>query len=34
MTFRRYGDSPAEQRQMVADVIRLSQARSLPLDDE
>lgn len=34
LVFRRYGDSQEEQQRMVMDIIRLTGARSLPLDDE
>lgn len=34
LVFRRYGDSPEDRQRMIADVIRLTEARSLPLDDE
>jgi pimeloyl-ACP methyl ester carboxylesterase len=34
LVFRRYGDSPADQQRMLIDVTRLTEARSLPLDDE
>jgi pimeloyl-ACP methyl ester carboxylesterase len=34
LVFRRYGDSPEERQRMLADIIRLTEARSLPLDDE
>jgi len=34
LVFRRYGDSPEDRRRMRADIIRLTEARSLPLDDE
>lgn len=34
LVFRRYGDSPAERQRMLMDIIRLTEARSLPLDDE
>ncbi len=32
LVFRRYGDSPAEQKRMLMDITRLTQAKSLPLD--
>lgn len=32
--FRRYGDSPEEQQRMLRDVQRLTQAKSLPLEEE
>lgn len=32
--FRRYGDSPQDQTQMLTDVTNLAAARSLPLDDD
>jgi pimeloyl-ACP methyl ester carboxylesterase len=34
LVFRRYGDSPQGKQRMTMDVIRLTEARSLPLDDE
>jgi pimeloyl-ACP methyl ester carboxylesterase len=34
LVFRRYGDSPADQQRMLVDVTRLTEARSLPLDDD
>lgn len=34
LVLRRYGDSQEEKQRMVADIIRLTGARSLPLDDE
>jgi pimeloyl-ACP methyl ester carboxylesterase len=34
LVFRRYGDSQEEKQRMVTDIIRLTEARSLPLDDE
>jgi pimeloyl-ACP methyl ester carboxylesterase len=34
LVFRRYGDGPGESQRLTADVIRLTEARSLPLDDE
>jgi pimeloyl-ACP methyl ester carboxylesterase len=34
LVFRRYGDSREEKQRMVMDVIRLTEARSLPLDGE
>jgi pimeloyl-ACP methyl ester carboxylesterase len=34
LVFRRYGDSPAERQRMVMDIIRLTEAKSLPLDGE
>jgi pimeloyl-ACP methyl ester carboxylesterase len=34
LLFRRYGDSPADGQRMMTDIIRLTEARSLPLDDE
>jgi len=34
LVFRRYGDNPEERRRMTTDIIRLTEARSLPLDDE
>lgn len=34
LVFRRYGDSQDEKQRMVRDIIRLTEARSLPLDDE
>jgi pimeloyl-ACP methyl ester carboxylesterase len=34
LVFRRYGDSQEEKQRMVMDIIRLTEARSLPLDDE
>jgi pimeloyl-ACP methyl ester carboxylesterase len=34
LVFRRYGDSQDGQQRMVTDIIRLTEARSLPLDDE
>jgi pimeloyl-ACP methyl ester carboxylesterase len=34
LVFRRYGDSQEERQRMVMDIIRLTGARSLPLDDE
>jgi pimeloyl-ACP methyl ester carboxylesterase len=34
LVFRRYGDSPEDRQRMIADIIRLTEARSLPLDDE
>jgi pimeloyl-ACP methyl ester carboxylesterase len=33
LVFRRYGESPEEQQRMLADVNRLTQATSLPLED-
>ncbi len=32
LTFRRYGDSPEEQKRMLIDVARLGEAKSMPLD--
>jgi pimeloyl-ACP methyl ester carboxylesterase len=32
LTFRRYGDSPEEQKRMLIDVSRLGEAKSMPLD--
>jgi pimeloyl-ACP methyl ester carboxylesterase len=34
LVFRRYGDSQEEKQRVVMDIIRLTEARSLPLDDE
>jgi pimeloyl-ACP methyl ester carboxylesterase len=34
LVFRRYGDSQEEKQRIVMDIIRLTEARSLPLDDE
>jgi pimeloyl-ACP methyl ester carboxylesterase len=34
LVFRRYGESQEEKQRMVMDIIRLTEARSLPLDDE
>jgi pimeloyl-ACP methyl ester carboxylesterase len=34
LVFRRYGDSPAEQQRMLMDITRLTQARSLPLEED
>jgi pimeloyl-ACP methyl ester carboxylesterase len=34
LVFRRYGDSPEEKQQMMMDITRLTEARSLPLEDE
>ncbi len=34
LVFRRYGDGPADKLRMLIDVTRLTEARSLPLDDE
>jgi pimeloyl-ACP methyl ester carboxylesterase len=34
LVFRRYGDSQDGKQRMVTDIIRLTEARSLPLDDE
>ncbi len=34
LAFRRYGSSPQEQAQMLADVTRLGAARSMPLDED
>lgn len=34
LVFRHYGDSPQEKQRMVMDIIRLTEAKSLPLDDE
>jgi pimeloyl-ACP methyl ester carboxylesterase len=34
LAFRRYGDSPEGKQRMTMDIIRLTEARSLPLDDE
>jgi pimeloyl-ACP methyl ester carboxylesterase len=34
LVFRRYGDSQEEKQRMVTDIIRLTEAGSLPLDDE
>jgi pimeloyl-ACP methyl ester carboxylesterase len=34
LVLRRYGDSPEDRQRMRADIIRLTEARSLPLDDE
>jgi pimeloyl-ACP methyl ester carboxylesterase len=34
LVFRRYGDSHEGQQRMTMDIIRLTEARSLPLDDE
>jgi pimeloyl-ACP methyl ester carboxylesterase len=34
LVFRRYGDGQDEKQRMVMDIIRLTEARSLPLDDE
>lgn len=34
LVFRRYGDSPEDRQRMMADIIRLTEARSLPLDDD
>jgi pimeloyl-ACP methyl ester carboxylesterase len=33
LVFRRYGDNPEERQRMTTDIIRLTEARSLPLDD-
>ena len=32
LMFRRYGDTPAEQKRMLIDVSRLAEAKSMPLD--
>jgi pimeloyl-ACP methyl ester carboxylesterase len=34
LAFRRYGDSPEEKKRMLVDVTRLTEGRSLPLDEE
>ncbi len=34
LVFRRYGDSPEEQKRMLMDITRLTEARTLPLDDQ
>lgn len=34
LVFRRYGDSPEGQQRMMTDVIHLTEAKSMPLDDE
>src|ERR1039457_2694367 len=34
LAFRRYSDSPEGKQRMMTDIIRLTEARSLPLDDE
>jgi pimeloyl-ACP methyl ester carboxylesterase len=34
LVFRRYGDSPEEKTRMLMDVTRLTEARSLPLDED
>jgi pimeloyl-ACP methyl ester carboxylesterase len=34
LAFRRYGDSPEGRQRMTMDIIRLTEARSLPLDDD
>jgi pimeloyl-ACP methyl ester carboxylesterase len=34
LVFRRYGDSLEDKQRMMTDIIRLTEARSLPLDDE
>ena len=34
LAFRRYGDSPEGRQRMTMDIIRLTQARSLPLEDD
>jgi pimeloyl-ACP methyl ester carboxylesterase len=34
LVFRRYGDGPGEKRRMLMDVTRLTEAKSLSLDDE
>jgi pimeloyl-ACP methyl ester carboxylesterase len=34
LLFRRYGDSPQDQQRMLTDIIGLTQAKSLPLDDD
>jgi pimeloyl-ACP methyl ester carboxylesterase len=33
LVFRRYGDSPDDRQRMMTDIIRLTEASSLPLDD-
>jgi pimeloyl-ACP methyl ester carboxylesterase len=33
LAFRRYGDSPEEQKRKLMDIARLAEARSLPLDE-
>jgi len=34
LVFRRYGDTPADQKRMIMDVTRLAGGRSLPLDEK
>lgn len=34
LVFRHYGDSPREMQRMLVDITRLTEAKSLPLDDE
>ena len=34
LVFRRYGDSPEDQQRMLIEVTRLTEARTLPLDDQ
>ncbi len=34
LVLRRYSDSPEDRQRMTADIIRLTESRSLPLDDE
>jgi hypothetical protein len=34
LVFRRYGDSPGEKQRMLMDVTRLTEAKSLPLNEE
>jgi pimeloyl-ACP methyl ester carboxylesterase len=34
LVFRRYGDGPEDRQRLMTDIIRLTEARSLPLDDE
>jgi pimeloyl-ACP methyl ester carboxylesterase len=34
LVFHRYGDNPEERQRMTTDIIHLTEARSLPLDDE
>jgi pimeloyl-ACP methyl ester carboxylesterase len=34
LVFRRYGDSPEEKKQMLIDVSRLAEAKSLPLEEQ
>ncbi|MDR2988104.1 MAG: alpha/beta fold hydrolase [Nocardiopsaceae bacterium] len=34
LVFRRYGDSPEDKQRMLTDITRLTEAKSLPLDDE